>query len=259
MNTTHQIHNWSPIRNLIADHLSVASRKNMIHSLIEIDITDVLRKLKEKQKEEQVGYSINAYILYILCQSLKKHKELLAMRKGRNKLVVFDEIDLLVVVEKRLKKQQSIPMATIMRGACQLTFKEMNDLLRHYQKADPMDIPGIKERRALMRYPSWIRKWMFHRIDRNPFLQKKIFGTAAVTALTQKSDYKQWWGIPITAAPITLLPSSIHKKVVLNNQLPEERDYLSFTVTANHDTIDGGPLKRFFAEFIDIFEKGYGI
>lgn len=259
MNFSHQVVSWPPVRNLIAEHLAQASKKNMIHSLFEVDVTEVLKKLKVLQRKEGKGYSFNAYLIYIFAESLNTQKELLAMRKGRRKLVVFDEIDIFVVVERKVKNQQSVPLGAIIRNAGAMTFEEINHWLRHYQKADPMDIPGIKERRALLQYPSFLRKIMFRRIDRNPFLQKKYYGTAGCSALTTPSGYSTWWGIPITASPVTLMPTSLHKKVIMNKSQPEERDFLGISVTLNHDTIDGNPAKRFFYEFANKLESGYGL
>ena len=56
--------------------------------------------------------------------------------------------------------------------------------------------------------------------------------------------------IPITPMTLTLSIGAISKKVVLENGLAVERDFMQMNLGADHDIIDGAPLMR----FVDLFK-----
>jgi pyruvate/2-oxoglutarate dehydrogenase complex dihydrolipoamide acyltransferase (E2) component len=250
---------WPEIRNLVADNMAIAAGRPTIYSLFELDYTKVKKEMREREKSLFKGLSLNAYIVFLFAHLLQQNKGFLYFRHGKKKIVVFDEIDVLTIVEKRAKGQQSVPVAAIIRNAGSRTFYEINEILRGYQKMDALDIPGVKARRQLLKYPSFLRKFLMKRIVKNPFLNKKYYGDVSVSSLSLNSGNRAWWGIPIATSPLALMPSGIYKKVIFENGIPVEKDFLSITVAMNHEVIDGGPAQRFFHEFALKFEQAYGI
>lgn len=259
MSTKHTILPWPDIRNLMTEHFEISSKAHTIHALFETDITYLSALIKTRQKELGKGLSINAYIIYLLAQELNQNRQMLTFRYGKRKMVIFDEIDIFTVVERRFKNGSSVPLGTIIRNAAAKSFLEINDLLRHYQKATPQEIPGVNERRKLLKYPGFIRRWFFRRIDKNPFLFKKYCGTAAVSSLSIDMGTRAWWGIPISASPICIMPSGFYKRVVMENGIPVEKKFMSMTASLNHDIIDGAPAKRFINTFVQKLESAYGL
>lgn len=259
MKPNHTIHDWPEIRNLITDNLTIAAAKPIIYSLFELDLTILKKALKEKQRELNKGLSLNAYIVFLLAHLLHNNKGFLYHRYGKKKTIVFDEVDILTIVERRIKGQQSVPVAAIVRNAAGKTFYEINDILRAYQKTDPLEIPGVRERRQLLKYPSFIRRFLMKRIVNNPFLNKRYYGDVSVSSLSMNSNNRAWWGIPIGTNPLTIMPSGISKKVTLENGQPVEKEFLSMTVAMNHEIIDGAPAQRFFHDFALKFEQAYGL
>ena len=243
----------------MTEHFEISSKAHTIHALFETDITYLSSQIKTRQKELGKGLSINAYIIYLLAQELNNNKQMVAFRHGKRKMIIFNEVDVFTVVERRLKNGSSVPLGAIIRNAAAKSFPEINDILRHYQKAAPEDIPGVNERRQLLRYPGFIRRWFFRRIDKNPFLFKKYCGTAAVSSLSIDMGTRAWWGIPISASPVCIMPSGFYKKVVMEEGIPVEKKFMSMTASLNHDIIDGGPAKRFINDFIRKFESAYGL
>jgi pyruvate/2-oxoglutarate dehydrogenase complex dihydrolipoamide acyltransferase (E2) component len=252
-------HPWPPVRNLLVDLFNESAKVHTIHALFEADVFLLMQKLKKKQQEKRQGISINAFIIYSLARSLAENPEMTAMRWGKKKLLIFDEIDILTIVERRIKGQQSIPVGVVIKNAGNKTFDEMNELLRSYQKADITGLPSVKERRKLLSYPAFIRRWMIRRISNDPFLFKKYYGNAAVSSLSISSGNRAWWGIPMTASTLCLMPAGIYKKVVMQDGVPVERDFMSFTFSFNHDVIDGAPASRFARDFMKRFEEGHGL
>lgn len=247
-----------PVRRLIIDQMDFAVKRHNIHGTFEVDISFTKEKLKQLRKKGEV-YSFTAYIIFCLAQVLENNKGVLAMRWKRYQSVCFDEVDINTIIEKRLNKDTSLPISLIIRDAGKKSLAEINTELREAQKKDPLQIEGVKERRRMIAYPGFIRRFLLWRIHRNPFLQKKYYGTAAVTSLNFFSGNKVWHGIPLVACPVCLLPAGTFKKVVMENGSPVERDFCSFTFTINHDVIDGSPATRFATEFIEKLESAYGL
>lgn len=248
---------WPPVRNLIREQMDIAAERHNIHGLFDLDITLLTQQLKEKRKEGAI-YSFTACMLYYLAQTLNTQKELLAMKWG-NKRILFEDIDLLTIVERKMKEGPSVPVALIIRAANKKSLDELNSELRKAQKQPILEIEGVAERRKLLRFPSFIRRFLLWRIHRNPFLFKKYYGNAAVTSLNFFSGSRTWYGIPLTASPVCLLPGGSFKKVVMQNGIPVERDFCTFTISIDHDGIDGGPATRFVRAFAEMVEGAYGL
>lgn len=61
---------WPPVRNLIAEHLSVARKTNQIHGMAESDITP-LNKMPSAQRKAGKVYALTAFFLYNLVKAIK--------------------------------------------------------------------------------------------------------------------------------------------------------------------------------------------
>jgi len=247
-----------PVRKLIIDQMDFAMKRHNIHATFDVDITLINTKLKELRRERKV-YSFTAYLIFCLAQVLENNKSILAMRWKRYQSVCFDEVDINTIIEKRINKETSIPISLIIRDAGKKSLMDINSELREAQKKNPLDIEGVKERRRLIAYPGFIRRFLLKQIHSNPFKQKKYYGTAAVTSLNFLSGNKVWHGIPLVACPLCLLPAGTFKRVVMENGVPVEKDFCSFTFTINHDIIDGSPATRFAAQFVEKLENAYGL
>ncbi|MBS3749714.1 MAG: 2-oxo acid dehydrogenase subunit E2, partial [Candidatus Thermoplasmatota archaeon] len=85
-------------------------------------------------------------------------------------------------------------------------------------------------------------------------------GTLGVTAVGMKGSLPGWI-IPLggTTTILFVIGGITKKPGVIENDTIAIRDYLHLTIAVDHDLIDGGPLARFLARFLDLCDKGYGI
>jgi pyruvate/2-oxoglutarate dehydrogenase complex dihydrolipoamide acyltransferase (E2) component len=67
------------------------------------------------------------------------------------------------------------------------------------------------------------------------------------------------WGIPINDHTLDLTLGGIAEKPGVVDGHIAIREYLSITLSFNHDLIDGAPAARFTERFIDLVESGYGL
>jgi len=67
------------------------------------------------------------------------------------------------------------------------------------------------------------------------------------------------WGIPITECTLDYTLGGIAEKPGVVDGHIAIRDYLSLTLSFNHDLIDGAPAARFTERLKELIENGYGL
>lgn len=67
------------------------------------------------------------------------------------------------------------------------------------------------------------------------------------------------WGIPVPNHTLQITLGGIAEKPgVVDGQI-EIREYLSVTISFDHDVVDGAPATRFAQQLKELIEGGYGI
>ncbi|TNE80471.1 MAG: hypothetical protein EP332_07600 [Bacteroidetes bacterium] len=247
-----------PIRNLVAEQMSLARQTNNIHSLFELDITFLLEKIKEHRRQGHV-FSYSTYLMFCLAHSLQEFPEMLDMRLGTKHRIRFTQVDLMTIVERKQKGQASVPMGYIIRDCGRKSLDEITAEIRHAQKINPLDIEGVRERRKLLKLPTFLRKWMLRRIHKDPRKFVQYYGNVSLSSLHMADNNRFWFGIPLSASPLCVVPAGVYKKVVKRDGQFVERDFASFSMTINHDLSDGSPSLRFGKVFADKIENAFGL
>jgi pyruvate/2-oxoglutarate dehydrogenase complex dihydrolipoamide acyltransferase (E2) component len=67
------------------------------------------------------------------------------------------------------------------------------------------------------------------------------------------------WGIPLAPYTLNVTLGGIGEKPGVMDGRIEIREYLSLTVSFDHDIIDGAPAARFTECFKDLIENAYGL
>jgi pyruvate/2-oxoglutarate dehydrogenase complex dihydrolipoamide acyltransferase (E2) component len=238
--------------------------KRSTHTILEIDITNarkMIQKYKEKTGEK---ISFTSWVIKCIAQALNENKDLNAYRHGKNKIIIFDDIDIAVPIEK-IVKDEARPRVFIIRKANEKSLKIISDEIRMIQKeevSEDMEILGHKisglEKFAL-KAPIIIKRFLLWITRKNAILKKKYMGTTGVTAIGMKG-YFPGWVIPLGGTSSTLfVVGGITKKPGVINDKISIREYIHLTITTDHDIIDGGPLVRFVERLNSLMEKGYGL
>lgn len=87
---------------------------------------------------------------------------------------------------------------------------------------------------------------------------KDMQGTVLLTALGMFGD-GGGWGIPVTNHTLQLTLGGIAEKPAFVNDQIEKREFLSVTVSFDHDIVDGAPAARFIQRLKELMESAYGI
>jgi pyruvate/2-oxoglutarate dehydrogenase complex dihydrolipoamide acyltransferase (E2) component len=250
---------YSKLRRVMAITLHSAQRKPMIQGLIEADVSRAREFLWEHKARTGESLSFTAFIITCLAQAVDENKSVHAYRKGSKHLVMFDEVDVATMIEREMGGQKQ-PIVYIIRAANKKTFREIHHEIRAAQmEAVEQAWQGLKDfgwlPLVVFRVIWPIFWWM---MGRSPQMQKKYGGTVGVTAVGMFGK-GAGWGIPITERTLDLTLGGIAEKPsVIDGQIAI-REYLSITLSFNHDLIDGAPAARFTQRLKELIQSGYGL
>ncbi len=229
---------------------AIGSGHNM-HALIELDITDIRQRLRLQRK---AGHSVSffGFILFSIAKTIDEHKELNHIRRGK-KLYYFDEIDIDIPIELELNGVLT-PRKYIVKNAAKKTSIEISQEIEQAKKSwKDNGNAGEDDKWAQwwikfsMICPKWLFKLIAKQFSRNPFLLKKGFGTTYVSSVGGFSNVSGFI-VPFFAGqyrPLAFAIGNTTKKPGIVGSEIKIRDYLSMTVTINHDLVDGAPAARF--------------
>ena len=239
-------------------------RKHNIHVFVEVDVTDARKKIRKLFEKTGEKYSFTSWICKCVAQTLSEHKDLNAYRLGRRKIVVFDDVDIGIPIE-RIVNGEPKPLGYVLRKVNEKTVSEITKELRDVQKEEVDKSASVLGKnltsfeKFALKSPLFLKKLFLLLFRRNGLIKKKHFGTTGVTAIGMKGKFAGG-AIPMGGATsILVVVGGITKKPGVINDEIAIREYLYLTITADHDIVDGGPLARFVERLTELIENAYGI
>lgn len=239
------------------------SRHHMV-ALVEFDVTDARQRLAESGNKGEKR-SFTAWLIRCIGQAVSEHRLLHGIRKGRRKVVVFDHVDISLMVEREINGNK-VPLPLIIRRTEE---KSIGEIFLEISggKVEPLSeksdyVLGRNKKRPLTKIyyylPGYLRRLFWKMLIANPKLTKKMMGTVMVTSVGMVGNF-HGWVIPVSVHPLCFAVGSIVKKPgVIGNDI-KIRDYLYLTVLADHDVIDGAPAVRALARLKELVESGVGL
>lgn len=122
------------------------------------------------------------------------------------------------------------------------------------------EVGGAK---AFQLLPAWLFRPYFSLATRSgkrfPRAWKQSWGTVTLSAVGMVGN-GAGWGIPPSSPSICWITVGGigPKREDLHGQM-STRDYLSLTVSFDHNLVDGAPAARFTERFKELIERGYGL
>ncbi|BBP04810.1 hypothetical protein TPL01_12210 [Sulfuriferula plumbiphila] len=246
---------YPKLRNFILDVMAEGRRKNTINLLFEADLTPIQQHLAQYAVQHGGRISMTTYIAKSLACAIDEDKTIHAYRYGKSKLMVFDDIDLSIMVEREIDGE-TMPITLIVRAA---NHKHIGDIYQELQAAKTAPLgehgPMSALEKQFFELPSPLRKIIWFFIRRDPHLFKQLAGTVGITSMGMHASGPAVI-IPITPMTLTLSIGAISKRLVLEDSRPVERDFIQMNLGANHDIIDGAPLMRFADRFKQKLQTG---
>ena len=256
--TFHAVRLWS------ADVCEVGLRKHHVKALLELDVTRARRAIHEYRNRTGCKLSFTAWFVKCAARAVTEHPLAHAVRAGRTGLVVFDDVDITLLVE-RLVGDGPVPLPVVIRKADK---KSLDDIQEEVGGAQDQKLAagevslGPPRNRALQAIalvmPAFLRRAFWVRVVRSPSLTKRVMGTVAVTSVGTYGR-SSFWPIPISIFPLCFALGTIVRKPGIVEGRIEPRDYLCLTAMVDHDVIDGAPAARFIARLSELVENGWGL
>ena len=258
----YQVIPYPKMRRLMSVAYRSAQHKPMIYGLLEVDVTRARTLLSEHKVQTGESLSFTAFIIACVARAVDENKAVQAVRKGRKHLIVFEDVDVATPIERDVSGHSPSIQYTI-RAANRKSFREIHHEIRAAQVEDAQTVvKGFKAIHALLFLPTLLFRpffWVGSQIARAyPQMQKQSWGTVGVTAVGMFGE-GAGWGIPTATPTLMITLGGIGEKPgVVDGQIAI-REYLSLTVSFDHDLIDGAPAARFTRRLKDLIERGYGL
>lgn len=245
---------WPVLRNALIAYLNIR-RPNSVQGFIEMDVTDALLAIHRVQRELRIAVSFHAYMLHCLVRALILHPGMVSYRRG-NKLINFEDIDVLTPIEKRFANGLRIPTGYIVRGAQAKCLAQLNWELRRAIRAE--DIAGeeaVKFRRRFARWPSFMRRMVTWRARRDPFFFKRLNGTIILTNVQTHGFSNAGTVFGHTVHTFAMALGTITDRLRMEKDgTIVNRKILMVAGTGDHDIVDGMTATRFIADMTRFVE-----
>jgi pyruvate/2-oxoglutarate dehydrogenase complex dihydrolipoamide acyltransferase (E2) component len=234
-----------------------------MYGLLEVDVTLARKLIAEHRARTGETLSFAGFMTFCLSRAVDEDKTIQAYRKGDRKLIQFDDVNVGLMVERKVGEKRAL-MGHVIQAANHKTYREIHDEIRKVQ-SEPVP-PG----RGLA---SWFRSamllpWPLSRLviallrfnsRRDPTIAVSMGGTVALTSVGMFGGSHSGWGISPTLHPLGLVVGGIAWKPAVIEGRIEPREILNLTVTFDHDVVDGAPATRFVRRLVELIERGYGL
>ncbi len=239
------------------------SRKHLMYGLLEVDVTVARQFIELYRAQTGEVLSFTGYLAFCLARAVDQDKAVQAYMKGRKQLVVFHDVDVGLMVERKVGEKRVL-LGHVIRGANHKTYLEIHQEIRSLQSRPVPQNGGM---------PSWFRSalllpWPLSGLlnallrmamRRDPAFFVSMVGTVGITAVGMFGKGHGGWGIvPITHGLDLVVGGTTWKPAVVEGRI-KPRQILNLTLVFDHDVIDGAPATRFTRRLVELIESGYGL
>lgn len=239
-------------RHDVVDALEVGVRRHMVHALLELDVTRARQLIRDHEAATGERLSFTAFVVASLARALDADRRLQAYRDWRGRLVVFEDVDVVTLVESEV---DAVAIPHVVRAANRRSLREIHDEIRRIQ-ADPAASAQRSGRLArLSRFtPGLLRRLFLRVLRRQPGWLKRNAGTVLVTAVGMFGTGTGWAVGIVPLHTLALTVGGITRKPGLVGDRVEVREFLALTASFDHDVVDGAPAARFASRLREIVE-----
>jgi pyruvate/2-oxoglutarate dehydrogenase complex dihydrolipoamide acyltransferase (E2) component len=254
----YQIETIPAERSVVMDGLSVGVRRHMVHALVEIDVTRARRSIAARKRATGEALSFTAFIIAAAARAIAEHKRLNAYRDWRNRLVLFDDVDVATLVERDVGE---VALPHVIRAANRKSVREVHDELRAVQTrtvGDGRRVPWAQRLGA--RVPGVLRRLFLRVLRRFPQRLRRLAGTTVLTAVGMFGGDGAGWAVaivPLHTLGLTL--GGIVERPVIEAGQIVPRAFLDLTVSVDHDVVDGAPAARFVRRLRELIASADGL
>jgi pyruvate/2-oxoglutarate dehydrogenase complex dihydrolipoamide acyltransferase (E2) component len=255
----YQVVPYPKYRRWMAAAFRATRHKPVIHGLFEVDVTVPRTALRAHKAKTGESLSYTAFLSACLAKAVDEHKAVQAYRQGSGRLVVFDDVDVLTDMEREVAGRKYV-VPHVIRAANRKTVRELHDEIRAAQRADgkallkgfkPLALPDVLFRPFV---------WAWGVVGRRrPQVWKTIVGTVELSSVGMFGTGAGWGISPPSATSLMVVVGGIGQRPAVMDGRTVSREYLSMTISMNHEIVDGAPTARFAQRLNELIESGYGL
>jgi pyruvate/2-oxoglutarate dehydrogenase complex dihydrolipoamide acyltransferase (E2) component len=240
----------------------IGLRKHHIAGLLEVDVTAARDRLRSLRREGK-AVSFFAWTVKSIATTLAENPYAHALRSGKRRLVEFEDVDLSVMVERKVEGSP-VPLALVIRRANKKSLEAIDEEIRQAQTRTIRNEgdyvlgeggPPPWAMRLFYALPQGMRVFLMRRVLANPFRSSEMMGTAIVSSVGAGGRLAGW-AIPRSMHNLCFALGSVVRKPWVAGEGVAIRDILHLTVLIDHDAVDGAPAMRFMSRLVDRLQKG---
>ena len=258
MSHNYQFQKIVPTRIATFDIFDAGLRKHHVSALLEFDVTESRKKLRELRKKG-VNVSFNAWLIRVIGSVIGKHAEAAAFIFSKKKIIVFNDINVSLLVEKK-SGDTRVPIPLVIEQVNKKSAAEISreiDAAKN-QELNPGDIVLKKKssfyQRLYYHLPGFLRRLFWRILLRNPKAAFRTMGNVSVTSVGMIGKVNGWF-IHKSVHPVSFGVGSVIMKPAFSGNEIKPREILNMTILVDHDVIDGAPMVRFLGDLTDYLEN----
>ena len=211
-------------------------------------------------RKRGINISFNAWIIKVISSILQNHPEASAYLYNKKKLILFNDINISILVEKKIGGKK-VPIPVVIEKTNQKTALEIANEIENAknQELSKNEIVINKQsnlsERLYYHMPGFLRRAVWKFMLRNPKIAYKKMGNAVITSVGMMGKINGWF-IQKSVHPISFGIGSVLKKAVVIEDEIKIREILNMTILVDHDVIDGAPMVRFLNDLTKSLETG---
>jgi pyruvate/2-oxoglutarate dehydrogenase complex dihydrolipoamide acyltransferase (E2) component len=252
----YQIVPFPATRKVIVDAGRLASRRHIIHGLLELDVTRSREFIRQHKAHTGESLSFTAFIVTCLAKAIETNPSVQAYRNWRNQLVLFSDVDVATPIETEVG---GVALPHVIRAANRKTFREIHDEIRAVQARPKRSAQTGGLIDLAPRAPAFVRNMFYWALRQNPHWSKAIEGTVIITSVGMFAQGSGWGVGFLPYHTLGLTVGGIAAKPGIVNGNIQALEYLNLTISFDHDIVDGAPAARFVQQLKELIESGYGL
>jgi len=259
----HHVVDLPPARRVMINMLNLEGPKHCMYGLLEVDVTVARQFIAEHKARTGETLSFTGFLTFCLARAVDENKAVQAYLKGGKQLVLFDDVDVGLMIERKIGETSAL-MGYVIRGANYKTYLEIHQEIRSVQSTPMPPDRGLPIWFRFAMLLPWPLSKLFNTLigmimRRDPTIPASLAGTVGITAVGMFGEGHSGWGIfPVTQVLGLVVGSIAWKPAVVEARI-EPREILNLTVMFDHDVIDGAPAARFTHRLVELLESGYGL
>ena len=237
-------------RALVVDAGFLAHKRHIVHGLVSVNVTRARSILKERE------LSFTAFVVASIGRAVAEHPNIQAYRDFWGRIIVYRNCDIVTMVEP---STNSVAIPHIVRNANCRSVVDITKEIRNIQRSPESSGQQGGMIDVAARLPRWIRMVGYRWIRGNPHRLKRLMGTVIVTAVGMfgSGNEGEAYGVgflPLHTFGVTVGGIAKRTALACDGSL-EMNEYLSLTLSFDHDVVDGAPAARFTNHLVQIMES----